>query len=65
MANMFILHILQEIRRKEVNPNWMPKTLMPFYEQQILMGGEKLGDKSQDDQAEHLPSYTTSFKEAN
>ncbi len=38
---------------------------MPFYEQQILMGGEKLGDKSQDDQAEHLPSYTTSFKEAN
>jgi hypothetical protein len=26
---------------------------------------KKLGDKSQDDQVEHLRSYTTSFKEAN
>jgi len=65
MANMFILCTLQERRKKEVNPNGMPKTMMPHDEQQILMGGEKLGDKSQDDQAKHLRSYTTSFKEAN
>jgi hypothetical protein len=32
----------------------MPKTLVSFDEQQILMGGEKLGDKSQDDQVEYL-----------
>jgi len=43
----------------------MPKTLVSFDEQQILMGGEKLVDKSQDDQVEYLWSYTTSFKEAN
>jgi len=43
----------------------MPKILIPYDEQQILMGGEKLRDKSQDDQAKHLRSYTTSFKEAN
>ncbi len=43
----------------------MPKTLVSFDEQQILMGGEKLGDKSQDDQVEYLWSYTTSFKDSN
>jgi hypothetical protein len=34
-------------KEKEVNPNKMFKTLMPFDGQQIWMGGEKLrGDKS-------------------
>jgi hypothetical protein len=40
-------HLVGKKGQKKVNPNMMLKTLMPFYKQQVWMGGEKLGgDKS-------------------
>jgi DnaJ-domain-containing protein 1 len=63
---MFILRILQERRRKRSKSKWDAQNFDAIWREINIDGRKKkLGDKSQDDQVEHLRSYTTSFKEAN
>jgi len=52
-------------KKKEVDPNGMPKTQIPSKGQQKLVGREKPKDKLEGDQVEHLRDWTMSPTKAN